>query len=225
MSRDEWERAFRDAWTEFYSFEHMRRSLLRQNPHTYWGVLKTLLWYRAGMIEGAHPMVTGFFRLKDAARAPGDVPARRPLGLLQAALRDTAYILREYAKIYLEMQELWLKTRIRRDDYAFLGDLRKLASRSMQEVKLNWARVHAVMGDRLTMTWRTGHQGVTRHHLDRGSAGCHAHDGGRVTSALGTSVGGVRAPSGTSWNHRSRTRAARSRCGLFRSSILWPISG
>ena len=29
--------------------------LLAQNPHTYWPVLKTLLWYRAGMIEGSWP--------------------------------------------------------------------------------------------------------------------------------------------------------------------------
>jgi len=28
--------------------------------------------------------------------------------------------------LYFEMQELWLQTRIRRDDYWFLGDLRRL---------------------------------------------------------------------------------------------------
>jgi hypothetical protein len=51
--------------------------------------------------------------------------------------------------VYVEMQDLWLQTRIRRDDYAFLGDLRQLASRSMQEVKVNWARVHATVAARL----------------------------------------------------------------------------
>jgi radical SAM superfamily enzyme YgiQ (UPF0313 family) len=74
MSPDEWMRAFRDVWAEFYSFDHMRKSLLRQNPHTYWGVLKNYIWYRAGMAEGAHPMVTGFFRLKDRKQRRATFP-------------------------------------------------------------------------------------------------------------------------------------------------------
>ena len=84
MSKPEWERAFRDAWVEFYSFEHMRRSLLAQNPHTYWAVLKNLIWYRAGMIEGAHPMITGFFRLKDRRSRRPHLPDRAPMAVRQA---------------------------------------------------------------------------------------------------------------------------------------------
>ncbi len=149
MSREEWLRAYRDAWTTFYAFEPMRQSLLRQNPHTYWAVLKNLIWYRAGMSEQAHPMVTGFFRLKDRrSRRPG-FPVEGRVAFLRRRLRETARQLRDYAAIYLEMQELWLLTRIRHSDYEFLGDLRKIAARSMQEVKLNWARVHTVMADRL----------------------------------------------------------------------------
>jgi len=149
MSEEEWNRAFRDAWKEFYSFEAMRQSLLRQNPHTYWGMLKNLVWYRAGMIEGAHPMITGFFRLKDrTSRRPG-FPREGRLQFFRRRVHEIAYILREYGKLCLEMQELWLKTRIRHEDYVFLGDLRKLASHSMQDVKLNWTRVHAVMAERV----------------------------------------------------------------------------
>ena len=149
MSADEWRQAFHDAWQEFYSFEQMRRSLLRQNPHTYWAVLKNLIWYRAAMAEGTHPMITGFFRLKDRrSRRPG-FPIESRWTFFRRRLRETAHILREYAKIYLEMQELWLKTRIRAEQYALLGDLRKLAQRSTQELKLNWGRVHTVMDQRL----------------------------------------------------------------------------
>ncbi len=150
MSRAEWERAYRDAWSEFYAFDHMRRSLLRQNPHTYWAVLKNLLWYRSAMIEGAHPMVTGFFRLKDRRSRRSTFPIERRWPFFKRRAREIAYILREYVKLYFEMQELWLQTRIRRDEYRFLGDLRKLASRSMQETKLNWARVHAAVAARTT---------------------------------------------------------------------------
>jgi radical SAM superfamily enzyme YgiQ (UPF0313 family) len=149
MSRDEWARAFRDAWATFYSFEYMRQSLLRQNPHTYWAVLKNLIWYRAGMIEGAHPMITGFFRLKDRTSRRPTFPIEGRWAFFVRRVREIAYILKEYAKLYFEVQELWLQTRIRREDYRFLGDLRRLAARSMQDAKLNWARVHAAAAARL----------------------------------------------------------------------------
>lgn len=149
MSADEWRRAAGDAWQQFYSFEQMRRSLLRQNPHTYWAVIKNLIWYRAGMAEGAHPMITGFIRLKDRlSRRPG-FPIEGRWTFFRRRVREHAYIAREYVKIVLEMQELWLKTRIRRDEYVFLGDLRHLARRSTQELKINWGRVHAAIDERL----------------------------------------------------------------------------
>ncbi len=149
MSANEWRRAVHDAWQEFYSFEQMRRSLLRQNPHTYWAVLKNLIWYRAAMAEGAHPMITGFVRLKDRlSRRPG-FPIEGRWTFFRRRVREHAYMAGEYVKIILEMQELWLKTRIRGEEYVFLGDLRELARRSTQELKINWGRVHAVIDERL----------------------------------------------------------------------------
>ncbi len=150
MSQTDWERAYRDAWAEFYSPGHMRQSLLRQNPHTYWAVLKNLIWYRSAMIEGAHPMMTGFFRLKDRTSRRATHPVERRWPFFKRRARETTRIVREYVKLYFEIQDLWLQTRIRRDEYRFLGDLRRLASQSMQDVKLNWARVHAAMAARAT---------------------------------------------------------------------------
>ncbi len=148
MTEEEWTRAFHDAWHEFYSFDQIRKSLLRQNPHTYWAVLKNMIWYRAGMIENAHPMITGFVRLKDRkSRRPG-FPIERRWSFFKRRIREHAYIIREYIRLYFEMQELWLLTRIRREEYAFLGDLRRLADKSMQEAKLNWAKVHKELGAR-----------------------------------------------------------------------------
>ena len=149
MSRQEWERAFRDAWVEFYSFEHMRRTLLTQNPHTYWAVLKNLIWYRAGMIEGAHPMITGFFRLKDRRSRRPTFPIERRWPFARRRAREMTHLVREYLKLCLEMRELWLLTRIRRDDYWFLGDLGGVGPRSVQVVKLTWGRVHAAVALRL----------------------------------------------------------------------------
>ncbi|HSG01766.1 MAG TPA: radical SAM protein [Vicinamibacterales bacterium] len=150
MSDEEWMRAYRDAWTSFYSFEHMRKALLRQNPHTYWGMLKCFLWYRASMVEGTHPMVTGFVRLKDRrSRRPG-FPVEGRLPFLKRRLRDLTRLTVGYAALVLEMQELWLATRIRRDEYAFVGDLRALKSKAAAalDVKTRWSQLHAELAHR-----------------------------------------------------------------------------
>jgi radical SAM superfamily enzyme YgiQ (UPF0313 family) len=155
MSAEEWTAAYRDAWTTFYSYDHMRRALLRQNPHTYWGMFKCFLWYRASMVEGSHPMVTGFFRLKDRrSRRPGR-PLEGRWRFLRRRVRESGQIALAYAKLLLEMQELWLATRIRHEEYAFVGDLRALKTHAaaMLEVKANWARAHAVLAARLR-DWR-----------------------------------------------------------------------
>ena len=132
MSGEEWQQAFGDAWTEFYSFEHMRHVLLAQNPRTYWAVLKNLIWYRAAMIEGTHPMITGFFRLKDRDSRRETFPIEQRWPFFRRRVREIAHVLRGYASICFEMQELWLLTRIRRDDYRFRGDVRSIGPRSTQ---------------------------------------------------------------------------------------------
>jgi radical SAM superfamily enzyme YgiQ (UPF0313 family) len=147
MSTEEWTQAYRDAWTTFYTPDHMRRALLRQNPHTYWGMFKCFLWYRASMVEGTHPMVTGFFRLKDRlSRRPG-LPIEGRWQFFRRRLRESGRITLGYAKLLLEMQELWLTTRIRHEEYGFVGDLRALKTRAgaMLEVKAGWARVRAAL--------------------------------------------------------------------------------
>ncbi len=188
MSAAEWTAAFRDAWAEFYSFDHMRRVLIAQNPHTYWGVLKTLLWYRAGMIEGAHPMVTGFLRLKDRTSRRPTFPVERRWPFYKRRAREIARLLGEYGKLYLEIQELWLQTRIRRDDYWFLGDLRRLTPTSARELKLAWGRVHTAAALKLsTLQGRLG-EGVS------GFSATMAERLEVVREALGTRAAAVAAP-------------------------------
>ena len=151
MSADEWTAAYRDAWKAFYSFDHMRRALLRQNPHTYWGMFKCFLWYRASMIEGTHPMVTGLFRLKDRLSRRTGIRVESRLQFLRRRLFETARTTLDYAKLALEMQELWLATRIRREEYGFVGDLRALKkdAAAWLDLKTNWSRLHAAMAVRL----------------------------------------------------------------------------
>jgi len=141
MSADEWRRAFHDAWREFYSFDHMRQSLLRQNPHTYWAMIKNLIWYRAALSEGAHPMITGFVRLKDRrSRRPG-FPIEGRWVFAKRRAREHAHTVREYVKICLEMQDLWLETRIRRtpDGGHLEHSLRRLKARR-EHAREYWQR-------------------------------------------------------------------------------------
>jgi len=112
MSREEWFAAFKDAWKRFYTPENGKEILLRSNIGTYWGVVTAYLWYRAAMIEGAHPMLTGFFRLKDRKeRRPGFAIEPWPV-YVRRRVREVAHTLRGWLALYFELEELWLQTRV-----------------------------------------------------------------------------------------------------------------
>ncbi len=96
-------------------------------------------------------MVTGLFRLKDRTSRRPSFPLERRWPFFKRRAAEIATLLREYLKLYLEMQELWLRTRIRRDDYSFLGDLEALGPQSVREVKLAWARIHTAVVHRLAL--------------------------------------------------------------------------
>jgi radical SAM superfamily enzyme YgiQ (UPF0313 family) len=151
MSPDEWTQAFRDAWREFYAFDQMERALLRQNPHTYWGLFKVFLWYRVSMLEQAHPMITGFLRLKRrTARRPG-LPLEGRIRFMRQRIADTWSLCRGYLGVALEMQELWLRTRIRRRDYTHWAPLHGFVTRARtpSHIKLAWGRLHAELSTQL----------------------------------------------------------------------------
>lgn len=112
MSGEEWMRAYREAWQRFYSLENMKAILGRVHPARYWDVFRNLCWYKYALAaEGAHPMLTGFFRLKDrSTRRPGFEPEgwwRH----LRRRIPEVLRLLRSSARLMLEMEELWLATR------------------------------------------------------------------------------------------------------------------
>jgi Radical SAM superfamily len=114
MSREEWFQAYKDAWQSFYSFENMRKILQRATPSMYWNVFKNLVWYKnAAILEGNHPMMTGFFRLKGrTARRPG-YPLESRLAYLRWRVPEVLGYLRAGVHFLLELEELWLQTRKR----------------------------------------------------------------------------------------------------------------
>jgi radical SAM superfamily enzyme YgiQ (UPF0313 family) len=67
MSRAEWETAYERAWTDYYSFDHMK-TVLKRCAATGTSPGKTmmyLVWFRgSASIEKVHPIENGFMRLK-----------------------------------------------------------------------------------------------------------------------------------------------------------------
>jgi hypothetical protein len=68
MSDEEWDEAYRAAWTNYYTSEHIRTILRRAAAHPAGRpktALTTLLWFRLVVLfEGVHPLEGGAFRLK-----------------------------------------------------------------------------------------------------------------------------------------------------------------
>lgn len=116
MTAEEWTEAYENAWKTFYSKENMIRVLSRWSNHTrnYWNLMSIFFWYKnAALLEKQHPMVAGFFRLKDRkARRPGYAIDRLPVHIWTRTKEITQLFI-AWAKFLKEMEEVWLQTRKR----------------------------------------------------------------------------------------------------------------
>ncbi|MGE5820032.1 MAG: hypothetical protein ACM37Z_18550, partial [Deltaproteobacteria bacterium] len=105
---------YESAWKTFYSKENMIRVLSRWTDHTknYWNLMSVFFWYKnAALIEKQHPMVAGFFRLKERkSRRPGF--AIDPIFVhFWKRSKETVLLFIAWAKFLKEMEEVWLQTR------------------------------------------------------------------------------------------------------------------
>ena len=109
----------------------MAAILKRANDVTYWGLFKNFVWYRyATHVDGTHPMITGFFRLKKRTqRRPGFAVESR-IAHLRRRARELRRWLRGVAEVYFEMQEVWLATRARPRFRSELDRIRRVDLRS-----------------------------------------------------------------------------------------------
>jgi radical SAM superfamily enzyme YgiQ (UPF0313 family) len=114
MNAEEWTEAYEDAWKTFYSKENMIKALSKwtDTPKNYWNLMAIFFWYKnAALIEKQHPMVAGFFRLKDRkVRRPGYSVDSLPVHLWKRTKENTALLI-TWAKFVKEMEEVWLQTR------------------------------------------------------------------------------------------------------------------
>ncbi len=108
-----WTNLYQLCWRSFYSFDNMKAILQRASKETYWNIFRNFIWYKnAALVEGNHPMIAGFFRLKDRTiRRPGYVTASRRAHLKMRVPEIWRY-LKGVAQLLFEMQELWLQTRL-----------------------------------------------------------------------------------------------------------------
>jgi radical SAM superfamily enzyme YgiQ (UPF0313 family) len=102
------------TWRRFYSLENMKAVLDRSPRRTYWNNFLRFLWYKYSIqTEERHPMLGGFFRLKNrTSRRPGfPILSRWDYGKMR--VREVREQIRLTFRLLLEMEELWLQTRHR----------------------------------------------------------------------------------------------------------------
>jgi hypothetical protein len=100
--------------------------------------MSVFFWYKnAALIEKEHPMIAGFFRLKDrTARRPGF--AVDPLFVhLRKRARETFRLFVSWAKFVKEMEEVWLQTRKKSErEERWLEEIQRIQGEIWQSLKV-----------------------------------------------------------------------------------------
>jgi radical SAM superfamily enzyme YgiQ (UPF0313 family) len=140
MTAEEWTDAYENAWQSFYSKENMIKILSRwsDNPKAYWNLMSIFFWYKnAALIEKQHPMVAGFFRLKDRkTRRSGFAIDRLPVHVWKRT-KEIIHLFISWAKFIKEMEEVWLQTRKKSEtEERWMEQLQKLQAEVWQALRI-----------------------------------------------------------------------------------------
>lgn len=123
MSKNEWLGAYNEAWEEFYGFENMKNILLRADKKSYWGEFKNIMWYKNSLLEPRHPMVAGFIRRKKRTDIRPGKPLESRWSFTMRRIRELTVGLLKRARLFGELNELWLLTRRPNDPvFRFVAD-------------------------------------------------------------------------------------------------------
>lgn len=148
MTAEEWTQAYEEAWKSFYSKENLTRILSRwtHNPKVYWSLLFVHMWYKnAALIEAQHPMIAGFFRLKDRrSRRPGFSIDSLPVHLWKRA-KDVAHLFVSWARFLKEMEEIWLQTRPKSErEKRALEEIQRIQGEIWQTLRIaEWQKAYS----------------------------------------------------------------------------------
>ena len=147
MTGEEWFQAYEEAWKSFYSKENMIKILSRWNhhPRNYWNLMSVFFWYKnAAVIEKEHPMIAGFFRLKDRrSRRPGFVIDSRAVHLWKRS-KEVVHLLVSWAKFLKQMEEVWLQTRKKSEqEEKWIEEAQRLQGEIWQALKVaEWRKAY-----------------------------------------------------------------------------------
>jgi radical SAM superfamily enzyme YgiQ (UPF0313 family) len=139
--------SYQEAWKTFYSFENLRKILDRASKRTYWNLFRNFLWYKsAALIEGRHPMLAGFLRLRGRKSLRPGIEPKPFFSYYWNRSKELAHLAQETFYLLLEMQLLWLETRKKSEiEERVLAELEQLKSGSsikvgLGELQLAYAR-------------------------------------------------------------------------------------
>jgi radical SAM superfamily enzyme YgiQ (UPF0313 family) len=147
MTAEEWTQAYEDAWESFYSKENLTRILSRwsHNPKVYWNLVNVYMWYKnAALIEKEHPMIAGFFRLKDRrSRRPGFSIDSLPVHLWKRT-KEVFHLFLSWARFLKEMEEVWLQTRPRSErEKRAIEEIQRIQGEIWQSLKIaEWHKAY-----------------------------------------------------------------------------------
>src|SRR5262249_60300045 len=106
--------------------------------NVYWNLMSLSFWYKnAGVIEKEHPMIAGFFRLKERlSRRPGFAVDSLPVHLWMRA-KEVFHLFIAWAKFVKEMEEVWLQTRKKSErEEKRLGEAQGIPGRTLRDSKV-----------------------------------------------------------------------------------------
>jgi hypothetical protein len=106
MSDAEWDEAYRAAWANYYTPEHMRTILRRAAAHPLGRpktALTTMLWFKLMVLyEAVHPLEGGAFRLKFRRDRRQGMPRETPLAFYSRYASETVMKAWRYFAVYRE---------------------------------------------------------------------------------------------------------------------------
>ena len=148
MTAEEWTEAYVNAWKAFFSKENLIKILSRwsHNPGVYWNLFVNLIWYKnAALIEKEHPMIAGFFRLKDRrSRRPGFSIDSLPVHLWKRT-KEVTRLFVSWARFLKELEEVWLQTRPRSEaEKRFSEEIQHIQGEIWQTLRIaEWQKAYA----------------------------------------------------------------------------------
>ncbi|MBI3058502.1 MAG: radical SAM protein [Deltaproteobacteria bacterium] len=144
--RGEWMDPDFNKRDSFHATVNKILSRWNHNPKAYWNLVSCFFWYKnAALIEKEHPMIAGFFRLKERlSRRPGFAIDSLPVHLWKRAREVTALLI-SWAKFLKEMEEVWLQTRKKSEkEEKWLEDVQRIQGEIWQALKIaEWQKAYS----------------------------------------------------------------------------------